>query len=167
MEQETDMAGKTAHDFSFHAIDGEALPLSRFKGKAVLVVNVASQCGLTPQYSGLEALWKTKRDDGLVVLGVPCNDFGAQEPGTENEIKTFCETRFNVDFPLTAKEHVIGNEAHPLYKWVVEELGEAATPKWNFHKYLFNKDGSIAGTFGSRTSPDDVAMNEAIDAALG
>jgi len=121
----------TAHDFSFKTIDGGALPLSSFKGKAVLVVNVASQCGLTPQYSGLEALWKEKGGKGLVVLGVPCNDFGAQEPGTENEIKTFCETRFSVDFPLTSKEHVIGGEAHPLYKWVTSELGEAATPKWN------------------------------------
>jgi glutathione peroxidase len=160
------MAAKTAHDFSFHAIEGGELPLSKFKGKAVLVVNVASQCGLTPQYSGLEELWKAKREKGLVILGVPCNDFGAQEPGSENEIKTFCETRFSVDFPMTAKEHVIGGGAHPLYKWVVDELGEAATPKWNFHKYLFNKDGTIAGTFGSRTTPDDVAMNEAIDAAL-
>jgi glutathione peroxidase len=161
------MAAKSAHDFSFRGIEGGELPLSKFKGKAVLVVNVASQCGLTPQYSGLEQLWKTKRDKGLVVLGVPCNDFGSQEPGTENEIKTFCETRFSVDFPMTAKEHVIGGEAHPLYNWVVGELGEAATPKWNFHKYLFNKDGSIAGTFGSRTTPEDAAMNEAIDAALG
>jgi len=157
---------KTAHDFSFKSIDGEALPLSKYKGKAVLVVNVASACGLTPQYSGLEALWKAKGKDGLVVLGVPCNDFGAQEPGTENEIKTFCETRFSVDFPMTSKEHVIGADAHPLYKWVVGELGEVAAPKWNFHKYLFNKDGSIAGTFGSRTAPDDAAMIEAIDVAL-
>jgi glutathione peroxidase len=163
---ETGMAGKTAHDFSFHGIDGQALPLSKYKGKAVLVVNVASQCGLTPQYSGLEALWETRRDDGLIVLGVPCNDFGSQEPGTENEIKTFCETRYSVDFPLTSKEHVVGSDAHPLYKWVTEELGEAATPKWNFHKYLFNKDGTIAGTFGSRTPPDDAALKEAIDAAL-
>lgn len=160
------VAGKSAHDFSFRTIDGEALPLSKFKGKAVLVVNVASQCGLTPQYAGLETLWKSRKDDGLVVLGVPCNDFGSQEPGSEAEIKTFCETRFNVDFPMTAKEHVIGGGAHPLYKWVAEELGEAAMPKWNFHKYLFNKDGSIAGTFGSRTAPDDAAMNEAIEAAL-
>jgi glutathione peroxidase len=160
------MAAKTAHDFSFRGIEGGDLPLSKFKGKAVLVVNVASQCGLTPQYSGLEALWKAKGKDGLVVLGVPCNDFGSQEPGTENEIKTFCETRFSVDFPMTAKEHVVGAEAHPLYKWVADELGEAAMPKWNFHKYLFNKDGSIAGTFGSRTPPDDAAMNEAISAAL-
>jgi len=160
------MAAKSAHEFSFKTIAGEPLPLSNFKGKAVLVVNVASQCGLTPQYSGLEALWKSRRDDGLVVVGVPCNDFGSQEPGTEAEIKTFCETRYSVDFPLTAKEHVIGDAAHPLYKWVAEELGEAAMPKWNFHKYLFNKDGSIAGTFGSRTPPDDSAMNEAIEAAL-
>jgi len=156
----------TAHDFTFRSIDGEPLPLSKFKGKAVLVVNVASQCGLTPQYSGLEELYKSKRDKGLVILGVPANDFGAQEPGTENEIKTFCETRFAVDFPMTAKEHVIGGEAHPLYKWISGELGEDAAPKWNFHKYLIGKDGSIAGTFGSRTEPNDTAMGQAIDEAL-
>ena len=157
---------KTAHDFSFKSIDGGELSLSKFKGKALLVVNVASQCGLTPQYSGLEALWQQKRDEGLVIVGVPANDFGSQEPGTEAQIKTFCETRFAVDFPMTAKEHVIGAEAHPLYKWVADELGEGAAPKWNFHKYLFNKDGTIAGTFGSRTPPDDAQMNKAIDEAL-
>ena len=160
------MSAKTAHDFSFRSIDGAQLPLSTFKGKALLVVNVASQCGLTPQYSGLEALWKAKRDKGLVILGVPANDFGAQEPGTEKEIKTFCEARFAVDFPMTAKEHVIGAEAHPLYKWVAGELGEDAAPKWNFHKYLFGRDGSIAGTFGSRTTPDAADLNAAIDDAL-
>lgn len=156
----------TAHDFQFRSIDGEALPLSKYKGKALLVVNVASQCGLTPQYSGLEALWRARRDQGLVILGVPANDFGAQEPGTEKEIKTFCETRFSVDFPLAAKEHVIGAEAHPLYKWLADELGEGAAPKWNFHKYLFNRDGTLAGTFGSRTEPDDTDLAAAIDAAL-
>jgi glutathione peroxidase len=156
----------TAHDFQFHSIDGAALPLSTFKGKAVLVVNVASQCGLTPQYEGLEKLWRENRDKGLVILGVPANDFGSQEPGTENEIKTFCETRFAVDFPMTAKEHVIGGAAHPLYKWIAGELGEDAAPKWNFHKYLIGKDGTIAGTFGSRTEPNDAAMNKAIDEAL-
>lgn len=155
-----------AFDFSFHAIDGGPLPLSSFKGKALLVVNVASQCGLTPQYAGLEALWKANRDKGLVVLGVPANDFGAQEPGTENEIKTFCETRFQVDFPMTAKEHVIGADAHPLYKWLAAELGEDAAPKWNFHKYLFGRDGSIAGTFGSRTTPDAADLTAAIDDIL-
>ena len=158
---------KTAHDFSFKSIDGGDLPLSKFKGNAILVVNVASQCGLTPQYSGLEALWKDKRDKGLIVLGVPANDFGAQEPGTEAQIKTFCETRFAVDFPMTAKEHVIGAEAHPLYKWIAGELGEGAAPKWNFHKYLFNRDGSIAGTFGSRTEPMAPDLTGAIDTALG
>lgn len=160
------MPGKSAHDFSFRTIDGAPLPMSSFKGKAVLVVNVASQCGLTPQYSGLEQLWKAKKDKGLVVLGVPANDFGAQEPGTEKEIKTFCETRFNVDFPMTSKEHVIGGEAHPLYKWIASELGEDAAPKWNFHKYLIGKDGSIAGTFGSRTEPMAPELAQAVDAAL-
>jgi glutathione peroxidase len=157
---------KTAYDFSFKSIDGGDMPMSKFKGKAVLVVNVASQCGLTPQYSGLEALWKEKSGKGLVVLGVPANDFGAQEPGTENEIKTFCETRFAVDFPMTAKEHVIGPDAHPFYKWIAGELGEGAAPKWNFHKYLIGKDGSIAGTFGSRTEPGDPEMNAVIDVVL-
>ncbi|HTT97105.1 MAG TPA: glutathione peroxidase [Rhizomicrobium sp.] len=156
----------TAYDFTFRTIDGEPLPLSKFKGKAVLVVNVASQCGLTPQYSGLEALWRAKRDKGLVILGVPANDFGAQEPGTENEIKTFCETRFGVDFPMTAKEHVIGGQAHPFYKWIVAQFGPDAAPKWNFHKYLVGKDGSMLGTFGSRMEPNDPIMNNAIDEAL-
>ena len=157
---------KTAYDFSFRSIDGGALPLSNFKGKGLLVVNVASQCGLTPQYSGLESLWKSKRGDGLVILGVPCNDFGSQEPGSESEIKTFCETRFAVDFPLTAKEHVIGAGAHPLYKWLAAALGEGAAPKWNFHKYLFARDGGIAGTFGSRTEPGASELAQAIDEVL-
>jgi len=160
------MAAKSAYDFSFRSIDGGALPLTTFKGKALLVVNVASQCGLTPQYAGLQGLWLANREKGLVVLGVPANDFGAQEPGTESEIKTFCETRFSVDFPMTAKEHVIGPEAHPLYKWVTGELGEDAAPKWNFHKYLFGRDGAIAGTFGSRTPPDAPELKIAIDEAL-
>ncbi|HEY0105735.1 MAG TPA: glutathione peroxidase [Rhizomicrobium sp.] len=156
----------TAHDFAFKSITGGELSLAAFKGKAVLVVNVASQCGLTPQYGGLEALWTAKKDKGLVVLGVPANNFGGEEPGTEGEIKTFCETRFGVDFPMTAKEDVIGADAHPLYKWLAGELGEDAAPKWNFHKYLINKDGTIAGVFGPRTTPDDPAMNAEIDAAL-
>lgn len=157
----------TAHDYSFRSIGGGPLPLSGFKGKVLLVVNVASQCGLTPQYAGLEELWKAKRGKGLVVLGVPSNDFGEQEPGRESEIKTFCETRYAVDFPMTAKEHVIGAGAHPLYKWVTEQLGEGAAPKWNFHKYLFARDGSLAGTFGSRTEPGAAEIVQAIDEALG
>lgn len=155
-----------AHSFAFTSIDGTQLPLSGFKGKAVLVVNTASACGLTPQYKGLEALWKGYRDRGLVVLGVPCNDFGAQEPGTEGEIKIFCETRFGVDFPMTAKAHVIGAAAHPFYQWAAAELGEGSTPRWNFHKYLVAKDGSLAGVFGSRTDPEAAEVKAAIEAAL-
>jgi glutathione peroxidase len=155
-----------AHSFSFKSIDGKPFPLSQFKGKAVLVVNTASACGLTPQYKGLEALWQGYKDKGLVVLGVPCNDFGAQEPGTEGEIKTFCETHFGVDFPMTSKEHVIGSAAHPFYAWAVKELGEGAAPRWNFHKYLIGKDGALAGTFGSRTEPEAADVKAAIEAAL-
>ena len=162
----TDGGAADAYQFEFVSLDGGKLPLASWRGRPVLVVNTASFCGYTPQYRDLEALWRRYRERGLVVLGVPSNDFGAQEPGSEKEIKTFCETRFQVDFPMTAKEHVIGGEAHPLYKWIAGELGEGAAPKWNFHKYLIAKDGTIAGTFGSRTEPMAPELVEAIDAAL-
>ena len=158
------MSDKTAYDFAFTSIDGQPLPLSNFRDKAVLVVNTASQCGLTPQYSGLEALWEDYRDKGLVVLGVPSNDFGAQEPGSEDQIRTFCETRFSVDFPMTSKNVVVGEAAHPFYKWAKAELGEAAEPKWNFHKILIGKDGALVAGFGSRTEPRD--LKSAIETAL-
>ena len=156
----------TAYDFSFRTIDGAPMPLADYRGKVLLVVNTASYCGLTPQYEGLEALYRRFRDQGLVVIGVPANDFGKQEPGTAQEIKSFCTTRFAVDFPLASKEQVIGGEAHPFYKWAVAELGEDAAPKWNFHKYLIGKDGSIAGVFGSRTVPDAPDLVQAVEAAL-
>jgi glutathione peroxidase len=155
-----------AYDYSFRTIDGGELPLSSFKGKAVLVVNTASACGLTPQYEALEALYKKYRDKGLVVLGVPANDFGRQEPGTEAEIKQFCTLNYSVDFPLTSKEVVVGDGAHPFYRWVANELGEDAAPKWNFHKYLIGKDGAIKGTFGSRTIPDAPEVVAAIEETL-
>jgi glutathione peroxidase len=155
-----------AYDFSFHTIDGKPLKLADYRGKAMLVVNTASKCGLTPQYAGLEALYKSHRDSGLVVLGVPANDFGAQEPGTNAEIAEFCATRFKVDFPMAAKETVIGADAHPFYRWAAQELGEDSAPKWNFHKYLIGKDGSLAGVFGSRTAPDDPALVAGIEEAL-
>ena len=156
------MSDKTAYDFAFTSIDGQPLPLSNFRDKAVLVVNTASQCGLTPQYSGLEALWEDYRDKGLVVLGVPSNDFGAQEPGSEDQIRTFCETRFSVDFPMTSKNVVVGEAAHPFYKWAKAELGEAAEPKWNFHKILIGKDGRAVRGFGSRTEPSDPDLRAAM-----
>ena len=155
-----------AHSFSFTSIEGKPLPMSTFKGKAVLVVNTASKCGLTPQYKGLEALWQTYKDKGLVVLGVPSNDFGAQEPGSEEEIQEFCEVRYGVDFPLTKKEPVIGASAHPLYQWSAKEAGEAATPKWNFHKYLLAPDGRLIGTWGSTVEPDSPAIRAELEPLL-
>jgi glutathione peroxidase len=156
----------SAHDFQFTSIDGKPLKLSDFAGKAVLVVNTASACGFTPQYKGLEALWRKYRDKGLVVLGVPSNDFGAQEPGSESEIKNFCDTRFNVSFPMTSKNTVIGGNAHPFYKWIVSEAGEGAAPRWNFHKYLIDTKGHLAGAFPSKVAPEDAKLSEAIDTAL-
>src|ERR1700722_6175441 len=152
--------------FSFPSIDGEPLPLSAFKGKPVLVVNTASKCGLTPQYEGLEQLYSDYKDKGLVVLGVPCNQFAGQEPGTEAEIKAFCETRFSVDFPLTAKVEVKGEGAHPFYKWAEGALGEAAVPVWNFHKILIGKDGEAIQAFGPRTEPEAAEITAAIEKAL-
>jgi len=156
----------TAHDFSFTAIEGGALPLAQYKGKVVLVVNTASRCGFTPQYEGLQDVWERYRERGLVVLGVPSNDFGGQEPGNEAEIKQFCEVNFNVDFPLTAKEQVVGDDAHPFYRWAARQLGDAAQPRWNFHKYLIGPDGALADWFSTVTAPTSPKVTEAIEAQL-
>lgn len=156
----------TAWDFSFIAIDGQPLPLSQYQGKAVLVVNTASQCGFTPQYKGLEALATKYRERGLVVLGVPSNDFGAQEPGSSSEIKSFCETSFGIDFPLTEKAIVSGSAAHPFYQWAAHELGPLAKPRWNFHKYLIAPDGRLVDWFSSVTPPDSKSIAKAIEAVL-
>lgn len=157
----------TAHDFSFRKIDGGALPLAAWRGKPVLVVNTASECGFTPQYADMEKLWRRYRDKGFVLLGVPCNDFGAQEPGSEAEIKSFCEKNYAVDFPLTAKEKTVGPDAHPFYRWIAAELGEGGAPRWNFHKYLIAPDGTLAGAWPSRVGPMDQAVTREIDKALG
>lgn len=159
-------AAANAHDFRFTAIDGQDLPLARFKGKAVLVVNTASQCGFTPQYAGLQALWRAYRERGLVVLGVPSNDFGGQEPGSNAEIKTFCEVNFNVDFPLTEKQTVSGANAHPFYKWAADELGAAAKPRWNFHKYLVAPDGHLVDWFSTPTDPMSDKIKKAVESVL-
>jgi glutathione peroxidase len=158
--------GSSAHEFSFQTIDGDPLPLTRFREKVILVVNTASKCGLTPQYDGLEKLYSEYRDRGLVVLGVPCNQFAGQEPGEEAEIKAFCETRFNVDFPLTAKTDVKGDSAHPFYKWALQQLGEPAEPVWNFHKILIGKNGEAIRAFGPRTDPMDDEITTEIVKAL-
>ena len=157
----------TAHDFSFRKIDGGALPLAAWRGKPVLVVNTASECGFTPQYADLEKLWQRYRDQGFVLLGVPCNDFGAQEPGSEAEIKSLCEKNYAVDFPLAAKEKTVGPGAHPFYRWIAAEFGEGGAPRWNFHKYLIAPDGTLAGAWSSRIGPMDQAITREIDKALG
>jgi glutathione peroxidase len=156
----------SAWDFSFVGIDGQPLPLAQFQGKAVLLVNTASQCGFTPQYKGLQVLWQKYRDRGLVVLGMPSNDFGGQEPGSSAEIKGFCETSFGIDFPLTEKVKVTGNQAHPFYRWAARELGPLAKPRWNFHKYLIAPDGRLVDWFSTVTSPESPSISKAIETLL-
>ncbi len=144
---------KIFFDYSFTSIDGENLNLSKYKGKVILLVNVASNCGFTKQYGDLQKLWEIYRDSGFVVLGVPSNQFGGQEPGTNAEIKNFCEVNFNISFPMTNKTDVKGENAHEIYKWAKRNYGNSTIPKWNFHKILIGKDGKILDTYGSFTNP--------------
>lgn len=158
-----------AHQFSFVSIDGKPLPLSDFKGKTVLVVNTASQCGFTPQYSQLEAVYKKYKDKGLVVLGVPSNDFGGQEPGSNAEIKKFCTGNYDVDFPLTTKYEVVTKDAaqaHPFYQWAASVGGDPAVPKWNFHKLLLDGNGNLIAEFPTKVKPDAPEVTKAIEASL-
>ncbi|HTN98946.1 MAG TPA: glutathione peroxidase [Nordella sp.] len=155
-----------AYDFAFTRLTGEALPFKEFAGQAVLVVNTASECGYTPQYEELEQLWQASKGKGLVVLGVPCNQFGGQEPGTEIEIGAFCRKNYGVTFPLTTKNDVKGKAAHPFYKWVGEEAGLLGKPKWNFHKYLIGRDGAFVDWFSSQTKPTGPKIKKALEKVL-
>jgi glutathione peroxidase len=161
------MTATTALVFSANSITGTEVALRDYAGKVLLIVNVASQCGLTPQYAGPEQLWRTYRDRGLVVLGFPCDQFGHQEPGTEAEIATFCEGRYDVTFPLFAKIEVNGDDAHPLWQWLRAErpglLGSKAI-KWNFTKFLVGRDGRVLQRFAPTAAPD--ALTPAIEQAL-
>jgi len=156
----------SAHEFSFTSIDGQPMPMTAYAGKAVLLVNTASECGFTPQYAGLQLLWEDFRDRGAVVIGVPSNDFGSQEPGSEDEIQDFCRSRFQVDFPMTTKQTVVGPEAHPLYRWIADSLGEDHAPKWNFHKYLIGPDGELAGVWPSAVAPNNAEIRTSIESQL-
>ena len=156
----------TAWDFSFVGLDGMPMPLSQYRGKAVLVVNTASQCAFTPQYSGLEALSKKYRERGLVVIGVPSNDFGGQEPGSSEQIRQFCQSNFGIDFPLTEKTRVIGDDAHPFYRWANQQLGVLSRPMWNFHKFLIGPDGRLVNWFATVTTPESPRLTRAIEAVL-
>lgn len=150
-------------DLSAKAIDGAETPLSTYKGKVALVVNVASECGYTPQYAGLEKLYEKYKDRGFFVLGFPSNEFGGQEPGTNGEIATFCRSKYGVAFPMFSKVETKGPNASPVYKLVTAGHGE---PKWNFHKYLVGKDGKVRGAWPSAVTPEDAKLAQAIEAAL-
>ena len=140
-------------DYSMQNINNEKIELSQFKNKVILLVNVASNCGFTKQYSELQTLYENYKDKGLVVIGVPSNQFGGQEPGGNNEIKDFCETNFNITFPIMSKFDVKGDKAHPIYVWAKKNHGKSAVPKWNFHKILINTEGKIHNTYSSFTNP--------------
>jgi glutathione peroxidase len=157
----------TVYDFEALQIDGKSVPLSQYKGKAMLIVNTASACGFTPQFAGLEALHKTYGKQGLVVLGFPCNQFGAQDAGSNSEIAEFCQLNYGVSFPMMAKINVNGSEAHPLYQWLVKEapglLGSKSI-KWNFTKFLVGKDGTVLKRYAPTDTPASLTAD--IDAAL-
>ena len=156
----------TAYDFSANDIDGKPRALSDYAGKVLLVVNVASKCGFTPQYTGLEQLWNTYRDRGLVVLGFPCDQFGHQEPGDENEIANFCSTIYHVTFPMFAKIDVNGSRTIPLYNWLKREQGGllGGRIKWNFTKFLVGRDGQVIARYAPTNSPEKLV--DKIEAAL-
>ena len=147
------MINKNFYDFKIESINGEIINLNEYKGKTILLVNVASNCGFTKQYNELQKLWDIYKAKNLVVLGVPSNQFGSQEPGSNEEIKKFCKVNFNINFPMTSKYDVKGNNAHEIYRWAKTTYGKSAIPKWNFHKILINKNGYVQDTFASFTKP--------------
>ena len=157
---------KTLFDFKINSINGNELNLSNFKGKTILIVNVASKCGFTKQYDDLQVLYDLYNKKGLVVLGIPSNQFGGQEPGSEKEIKDFCKTNFNITFPMTSKYDVKGINAHPIYIWANDTFGKSTIPKWNFHKILINKQGKIEDTFASFTGPMSKKIINKLDKIL-
>jgi glutathione peroxidase len=157
-------AASSVYDFTLNSIDGKPTPLAEFKGKVVMLVNVASKCGYTPQYAGLEKLYEQYKDRGFVIVGVPANNFGAQEPGTNEEIKTFCSRNYNVTFPMMSKVSVKGDDKTPLYQYLTESSGGEI--KWNFTKFLVDKNGKVAARFESKVTPDSTEVSSAIENAL-
>tara|TARA_Y100000590_G_scaffold166758_1_gene190960 strand:+ start:4499 stop:5053 length:555 start_codon:yes stop_codon:yes gene_type:complete len=157
---------KLAYDFKFNDLDGSSLNLLEFKDKVIIVVNVASQCGFTKQYEDMQNIWEKYQARGVIMLGIPSNDFGNQEPGTSKDIKNFCEAKFGITFPMTEKVSVKGENAHPFYKWAKDNHGNSAVPKWNFHKIIIGKNGKIYETFSSITNPNSKRFIKAIEKAL-
>lgn len=159
-------SNKNAYDFSFINIEEKKYSLSQHKGKVLMIVNVASKCGFTKQYSDLQKLYEEFNDRGLVVIGVPSNDFGNQEPGSNKEIKSFCESNFGITFPIMGKTSVLGNNQHPFYNWVRESYGKSGIPKWNFYKILINKSGEIEEVYSSLTKPKSSKIIKKINKIL-
>lgn len=150
----------------FMSISGGGLPLSRYQGQPIFIVNTASECGYTPQYRELQRLWMDYKQSGLIVIGIPCDDFGHQEPGDEESIAEFCETNYQVSFPMTAKYSVMGVAAHRLFHTLREEFGDDVTPRWNFHKYLFDRSGQLKEFWPSKVSPLDIAITHQVERNL-
>jgi glutathione peroxidase len=158
----------SVYDYTVNSIDGKPTPLADFKGKVVLLVNVASRCGYTPQYTGLEALYEKYKDQGFVIVGFPANNFGAQEPGTNEEIKTFCKSKYSVTFPMMAKVSVKGDDTTPLYQFLTTKANPATEGeiKWNFTKFLVDKDGNVIARFEPKVTPEDPALVGAVEKTL-
>ena len=154
---------KLVYVFNFNDLDGSPLNLSEYKNKVIVIVNVASQCGFTNQYEDMQKIWEKYQSRGVIILGVPSNDFGNQEPGSSQEIKNFCEAKFGISFPMTEKLSVKGESAHPFYKWAEKNHGKTAVPKWNFHKIIIDRNGKIAETFSSITNPSSKKFIEVLD----
>jgi len=157
---------KIIYDFEIESITGEKIIFSKYKNKPILLVNVASKCGFTKQYEDLQKLWEKYKDKGLIVIGLPSNQFGGQEPGSNKEIKNFCEVNFNINFPMTTKIDVKGENVNPIYKWAIENYGNKASPKWNFYKILINNDGKIEQTYSSMTNPMSKKITNKIEKLL-
>ena len=155
------------HEFEINGIDGSSNLLAKAEGKVVLAVNVASQCGFTPQYDGLQALYEELSDQDFLIIGFPCNQFGAQEPGSHEEIANFCQVNYNVNFPLSEKIDVNGSDRHPLYAWLTgDEQGQAGDIRWNFEKFLIGRDGQVLARYGSRVAPEDATLLQELADAL-
>jgi len=162
-------AGKNVFDYTLNTIDGQPAPLSAYKGKVVMLVNVASRCGFTPQYTALEAIYEKYKDRGFVIVGIPANNFGAQEPGTDQEIKTFCQSKYNVTFPMMSKVSVKGDDKTPLYQFLTDKTDNPKTGgdiQWNFTKFLVGPDGQIITRFEPKVTPDSPEVTAAIESAL-
>ena len=157
---------KLAYNFKFNDLDGSELNLNKFKNKVIVIINVASQCGFTKQYDDMQKVWDKYQDRGIMMLGVPSNDFGKQEPGSNEEIKNFCEAKFGIKFPMTEKVSVRGKNAHAFYIWARKNHGISAIPKWNFHKIIIGKDGKVLDTFASIINPSSKKFIKAMEKAL-